>query len=319
MKPIIQPVDRKLIIDELTPDKYIRDTNRGGNMLYDVTAADSPNIMREIGRLREISFRSAGGGTGKDVDIDEYDTDPENPYRQLIVWDPDQMEVLGGYRYIDCSGGLDPAKMATSELFNFSKRFVKDVLPYTMELGRSFVQPLYHRLNLKRKGIFALDNLWDGLGALTVKYDTHRYFFGKVTMYSTYNVKARNILLYFLNHFFPDKELLVTPIEPLDTDASNPYYASLFEGMEYKEAYRELVARLKEMGEMIPPLINSYMSLSPSMRVFGTSINKDFGGVEEAGILMKIEDIYPEKIERHIASLRLLRDKIKEKYRWWRR
>ena len=164
-----------------------------------------------------------------------------------------------------------------------------------------------------------MDNLWDGLGALTVKYDTHRYFFGKVTMYSTYNVKARNILLYFLNYFFPDKESLVTPIEPLDTDADNPYYASLFEGLDYKEAYKQLVARLKEMGEMIPPLINSYMSLSPSMRVFGTSVNQEFGGVEETGILMKIEDIYPEKIERHIASLKSLREKIKEKYRWWRR
>lgn len=319
MKPIIQPVERKLIINELTPDKYIRDTNRGGNMIYDVSAEDSPNIMREIGRLREVSFRSSGGGTGKDIDIDEYDTDPEHPYRQLIVWDPDQLELVGGYRYIDCFGGLDPAKMATSQLFNFSEHFIKDVLPYTIELGRSFVQPLYHRLNLKRKGIFALDNLWDGLGALTVKYDTHRYFFGKVTMYSTYNVKARNILLYFLNYFFPDKESLVTPIEPLDTDADNPYYASLFEGLDYKEAYKQLVARLKEMGEMIPPLINSYMSLSPSMRVFGTSVNKEFGGVEETGILMKIDDIYPEKIERHIASLKSLREKIKEKYRWWRR
>lgn len=319
MKPIIQPVERKLIINELTPDKYIRDTNRGGNMIYDVSAEDSPNIMREIGRLREVSFRSSGGGTGKDIDIDEYDTDPEHPYRQLIVWDPDQLELVGGYRYIDCFGGLDPAKMATSQLFNFSDHFVKDILPYTIELGRSFVQPLYHRLNLKRKGIFALDNLWDGLGALTVKYDTHRYFFGKVTMYSTYNVKARNILLYFLNYFFPDKESLVTPIEPLDTDADNPYYASLFEGLDYKEAYKQLVARLKEMGEMIPPLINSYMSLSPSMRVFGTSVNQEFGGVEETGILMKIEDIYPEKIEWHIASLKSLREKIKEKYRWWRR
>ena len=160
MKPIIQPVDRKLIINELTPEKYIRDTNRGGNILYEVSAADSPNIMREIGRLREISFRSSGGGTGKDVDIDEYDTDPENPYKQLIVWDPDQVEVVGGYRYIDCSGGLPPSKMATSELFNFSKHFVNEMLPYTIELGRSFVQPLYQRLNLKRTGIFALDNLY---------------------------------------------------------------------------------------------------------------------------------------------------------------
>ena len=119
MEPVIQPVDRHLILKELTKDKFIRVTRKGHNYLYEVTAHDSPNVMQEIGRLREISFRLAGGGTGKATDIDEYDMDPHEPYRQLIVWDPKDKEIIGGYRYINC-GGLDIRKMATKELFDFS-------------------------------------------------------------------------------------------------------------------------------------------------------------------------------------------------------
>lgn len=316
MEPIIQPVDRKLILDELTPEKFVSDTNRGGNQLYEVTAENSPHTMMEIGRLREISFRAAGGGTGKASDIDIYDTDPERPYKQLIVYDPDNMEIMGGYRYIDCSGGIDPEKMATKEFFNFSPQFIDEYLPYTIELGRSFVQPMYQRLNLKRKGIFALDNLWDGLGALTLKYDQHKYFFGKVTMYSTYDYSARNLLLNFMNKYFYDDNKLVTPITPLDYDGGNKYYQTLFEGMTFNEAYKVLSREIKAKGELIPPLINSYMNLSPTMKVFGTAANNDFGSVEETGILVGIKDIYPEKIERHRTPLRNLLSRIRKPNRW---
>mgnify|MGYP000862953305 CR=1 FL=1 len=318
MEPIIQPVDKKLILNELTSDTFIRDTNRGGNRLYDITAATAPNTMREIGRLREIAFRSAGGGTGKALDIDEFDIDPINPYRQLVVFDPEQDEIIGGYRYIDCANHLDPSKMATKEIFNFSETFIHDYMPYTIELGRSFVQPLYQRLNLKRKGIFALDNLWDGLGALTIKYDKHKYFFGKVTMYSSYNYKARNLLLNFLNKYFKDDLNLVAPVEPLDYDSTNPYYSRIYDGLSYKEAYKVLSKEIKNLGEMIPPLINSYMNLSPDMRVFGTAINPGFGGVEETGILVSIENIYPEKLERHIAHIKAIISKVRARYLWWK-
>lgn len=316
MKPIIQAIDRKLILDELTPEKFVRNTNHGGNQLFEVTAANSPNIMREIGRLREISFRHAGGGTGKSLDIDEFDTDSTFPYRQLIVFDPDQTEILGGYRYILCGEkGFDIPKMATKELFNFSDKFVSEYLPISIELGRSFVQPLYQRNNLKRKGMFALDNLWDGLGALMVKNESYKYFFGKVTMYTSYNYKARNLLLNFMKKYFADDLHLVTPIQPLDFDENNPYYGTLFLNLSYKEAYKVLVSKLKEHGELIPPLINSYMNLSPNMRVFGTSINEGFGGVEETGILVTIKDMYADKIDRHISTINnLLRRSI-----WWRR
>ncbi len=316
MEPIIPPVDRKLIIKELTRDKFIRATRKGDNYLYEVTAHDSPNIMQEIGRLREISFRVGGGGTGKAVDIDEYDTDPHEPYRQLIVWDPKDQEIIGGYRYINC-GGLDISKMATKELFDFSDEFINEYMPFTIELGRSFVQPNYQSTNIKRKSLYALDNLWDGLGALVVKYSNIKYFFGKVTMYTSYNARARNLLLHFLKKYFRDQHSLVRPITPLECDIDNPYFVELFKGLEFKEGYKVLQKEIKNNGEHIPPLINSYMNLSPSMKVFGTAINHGFGGVEETGILVNIPDIYPEKIERYITPLRSWAHRIRVK--WWKK
>ncbi len=316
MEPVIQPVDRKLLKKELTKDKFIRITRKGRNHIYEVTAQDSPNVMQEIGRLREISFRLGGGGTGKAVDIDEYDTDPYEPYRQLIVWDPKDQEILGGYRYINC-GGLDIKKMATSELFDFSEEFINEYMPFTIELGRSFVQPNYQSMNINRKSLYALDNLWDGLGALMVKHQNIKYFFGKVTMYTSYNARARNLLLHFLDKYFPDNQALVRPLTPLECDKNNPYFVELFKELDYKEGYRVLQKEIKNNGEHIPPLINSYMNLSPSMKVFGTAINHGFGGVEETGILVSIPDIYPEKIERYITPIREWVHRIRVK--WWRK
>lgn len=320
MNPIIQPVDRKLLIKELTATKYIRTTRKGGNELYEVTYQDSPNIMREIGRLRELSFRTSGGGTGKDCDIDEFDTDPKFAYKQLIVWDPDNQEIIGGYRYILC-GGLPIEKLATKELFVYSEEFVNDYLPFTIELGRSFIQPNYQSMNLRRKSLYSLDNLWDGLGALMIKYSNYKYFFGKVTMYSSYNLKARNTLLNFLHKYFDDPDTLVYPIDPLDYDQNNKYYQELFNNLEYNDAYRVLQKEIKQNGENIPPLINSYMNLSPSMKVFGTALNRGFGDVEETGILVNIKDIYPEKVERHLRPMQETLRSLRKRFlpRWWKR
>jgi len=271
--------------------------------------------MIEIGRLREISFRLSGGGTGKAVDIDEFDVSRTAPYRQLLVWDPKDKEILGAYRYL--VGTCQPVSaLCTQEIFSFSDRFEKEILPVTIELGRSFVQPNYQSSLLRRKGLYALDNLWDGLGALVIRYPHIQYFFGKVTMYSSYNMAARNLLLNFLHKYFPDPDLLVTPLHPLDYDKKNPMYAMMFNSGNYKEDYKIMFREIRALGENIPPLINSYMNLSPTMRVFGTAINDHFGGVEETGILLSINDIYPEKIDRHIKPIKQLAMRLRS--RWWR-
>ena len=305
MKPIIPPIDRELIEKELTEDKLLRPTNNGGNILYVVTHHDSPNIMTEIGRLRELSFRVAGGGTGKEVDIDAYDTMP-NPYKQIIVWDPSEKEILGGYRYLVCSDLQDMEdlndSLATARLFRFTKVFRETYIPYMIELGRSFVQPAYQSTNRKGKGIYAMDNLWDGLGAIWMRNPQIKYFFGKVTMYTTFNREARDLILFFLNKYFPDNEHLVVPFEPLELDTDQKLLTDILCGKTYSEDYKILSQNVRARGENIPPLINAYMNLSPTMKVYGTAMNYSFGDVEETAIMITLNDMYDEKIERHLKS-----------------
>lgn len=304
---IIDPIAKDILLEELNNNKFVRKTNNGVNEIYIITHHDSPNVMREIGRLREVTFRASGGGTGHSTDIDDFDI-ADAPYKQLIVWSPEDNEIVGGYRYIKCkdapinSNGI--VELATTELFKFSDQFMKDYLPYTIELGRSFVQPKFQPSLENRKGLFSLDNLWDGLGALIVDNPDIHYFFGKVTMYTHFNVHARDMILSFMNYYFPDPEKLVRPIDscllPIKTDVSE--FLRSIHGLPYKEGHKILNKNVRDLGETIPPLINSYMNISPTMKSFGTAANAHFGDVEETGILVTIKDIYDSKTERHITT-----------------
>lgn len=305
MQQIISPVETALLKKELTPEKRLRRTNKSDNEIYVVTAQDSPQVMREIGRLREIAFRQYGGGTGKAVDIDEFDT-MKNGYRQLIVWSPEDERILGGYRFL-CGSDVQFDRagkpvLATSHLFDFSQRFLEHYLPYTVELGRSFISPDYQATLARPKSIFILDNLWDGLGALTVIEPDLKYFYGKVTMYNTYNVEARNMILYFLHLHFPDAERLVTPIAPLQTEIDEKAMKKLFFYDNFKDNFKVLNQAVRKHGINVPPLVSAYMSLSPKMRTFGTAINREFGNVEETGILIATDEILEEKKKRHIET-----------------
>jgi hypothetical protein len=297
---ILPKVDRALLEKELTKDRYVRNTNKLDNEIYIINHHNSPNVMTEIGRLRELTFGSAGGGTGKSIDIDNLDT-CENCYQQLIIWEPNDKEIVGGYRFIDC-GTADQhgqIELSTSHYFNFNDRFKYDFLPKTIELGRSWIQPKYQPAQ-SRKGLFSLDNLWDGLGAVVIQNPHIDYFFGKVTMYSNYNLKAKKAVLSFMNHYFPDIDSMVTPINPIHADIDKSDILPLIKGLDFKLGHKELQKFVRELEEKIPPLINNYMQLSPTMKSFGTAENPDFGGVEETGILIKISDIYDDKKSRHL-------------------
>lgn len=305
MEDIIAPIDKEVLKSELTEDKRLRFTNKSNNEIYIVTWKNAPNVLKEIGRLREIAFRAAGGGTGKSMDLDEYDL-MENPYQQLIVWDPEAEEILGGYRYLlgdevefDADG---KPLLATAHMFNFSEKFLKDYLPTTIELGRSFVTLEYQSTRAGSKGLFALDNLWDGLGALTVVMPQVKYFFGKMTMYPSYNRFGRDMILYFLKKHFNDKDKLITPMQPLLIETDEKVLVKLFCYDTFKEDYKVLNTEVRKLGYNIPPLVNAYMSLSPTMRMFGTAINDGFGDVEETGILIAVDEILEEKRVRHIES-----------------
>ena len=304
-QPIIQPIDRQLIEAELTQERFLRTTNKAGNEIYIINAHNSPNTMREIGRLREIAFRTAGGGTGEEVDIDQFDT-MDTPCEQLIVWNPDACEIIGGYRFILGENiTYDPQgqpNIATSHLFHFSQQFIDEYMPYTIELGRSFVTLEYQSSQAGAKSLYALDNLWDGLGALTVKYPQIRYFFGKFTMYPSFNRTGRDMILHYLNLHFGDREQLAIPHTPLLQETDPAQLQQLFQAETIKDNYLTLNREVRALGENIPPLVNAYMNLSPTMKVFGTAINDEFGDVEETGILITINDIYPEKRQRHIET-----------------
>jgi hypothetical protein len=304
-QPIIQPIAKEVLKSELTPDKQLRMTNKSNNEIYVITAHNAPNVMREIGRLREIVFREAGGGTGKEVDIDEFDT-CENCYKQLIVWNPEEEEIIGGYRYLEGTSWTMDEKgqpmLATSHMFHFSEKFIKEYMPYTIELGRSFVSLPYQSSRMGAKSLFALDNLWDGLGALTVIMPNVRYFFGKMTMYPSYIRKGRDMILYFLKKHFDDKDKLIIPMKPLEIEEDPQALAALFCKDDFREDYRILNAEIRKLGYNIPPLVNAYMNLSPTMRLFGTAINYGFGDVEETGILIAVDEILTEKRVRHIDS-----------------
>lgn len=304
-EPIIAPVEKELIKAELTPDKQLRKTNKSHNEIYIVTWHNAPNTVREIGRLREEAFRAAGGGTGKSCDLDEFDT-CENCYKQLIVWNPEQQEIIGGYRYLE---GADwdfdndgQPHLATSHMFRFSEKFLTDYRMQTVELGRSFVTLGYQSSAMGAKSIFALDNLWDGLGALTVINPNIKYYFGKMTMYPSYIRRGRDMILYFLKKYFDDKDNLIIPIKPLILDTPESEFEGLFNGGNFKTDYVTLNREIRSLGYNIPPLVNAYMSLSPTMKLFGTAINYGFGDVEETGILIAVDEILEQKRVRHIDS-----------------
>lgn len=305
MEEIIAPIDKEVLKSELTQERRLRFTNKSNNEIYVVTAHNAPNVMKEVGRLREIAFRAAGGGTGKSMDIDEYDTMP-NPYKQLIVWNPEAEEILGGYRYlfgdeVEYDEHGKPV-LATAHMFDFSEKFLKEYLPYTVELGRSFVTLEYQSSRAGAKGLFALDNLWDGLGALTVINPNMKYYFGKMTMYPSYHRQGRDMILYFLNKHFHDADELITPVRPLELETDPALLEKMFYCDSFKEDYRILNTEVRKLGYNIPPLVNAYMGLSPTMRMFGTAINYGFGDVEETGILIAVDEILEQKRVRHIES-----------------
>ena len=299
---IIDPIDREVLLKELTSDIFIRPTNNASNEIYIFKGDEKPNLMLEVGRLREVSFRAAGGGTGKAIDVDEFDSGPYS-YSQLIVWDPSEKAIVGGYRVVLCNETKDETgkfHLSTTEIFQFSEKLKNNYFPYAIELGRSFVQPEFQPSAGSRKGLFSLDNLWDGLGALVVMYPEMKYFFGKITMYTDFNREARDTILHFMQYYFPDPEALAVVDAPVILEYDCKEFMDQLQGLDYKEGHKLLNTRVRDLGENIPPLFNNYMNLSPTMRTFGTTINSHFGDVEETGIMVTIPDIYDQKKDRYV-------------------
>ena len=307
MKTIIDPVPVELLKAELTKSKKLEDTNKGHNELYIVTWQDSPNVVTEIGRLRELAFREAGGSTGNAIDLDKYDK-MEKPYKQLIVWDPDNEAIIGGYRFLFGSDATFDEKgqpiMASSHQFRFSQKFIDEYLPHVVELGRNFVAPEYQSSKNGAKSIFALDNLWDGLVAIIMKYPNLLYYFGKITVYPSYDHITRNLLYHFLWKHFGDKEELVRPWEDQAImPDSDPELMNLIVNKEdMVEDYKLLKAAGKLRGVNLPPNMTIYLSITSQMLMFGTAVNRLMHNIEDTSVLIPFDSIYHDKKQRHIGA-----------------
>ena len=300
MKPIIAPVETEILLHELE-GHLLRPSNKAGNLIYDITAHECPNVMREIGRLREISYRAGGGGTGKELDIDDQDIMPR-PYHQLIVWDPDNNQIIGGYRYLfghEAEIRNGQPFITSAHLFHYSERFIRDYLPNTIEFGRAFVQPMYQKREMGVKALFALDNIWDGIGAVLFNHPEIRYMIGKVTIYPEYNEQARELIYAYLDRYHKGEQGLIEPYHPL---LSQPLTHSPFEGEDKQENYHILQHAVREQGTVIPPIFTAYLNLTNDLQFFGNAINDEFSDVLESGIMVDLETVYPEKKERYINS-----------------
>ncbi|MBQ1831002.1 MAG: GNAT family N-acetyltransferase [Bacteroidales bacterium] len=317
MEEIIAPVDKELLKAELNEKRFLRDTNHAGNKLYIVDNACAPNVLREIGRLREIAFRAGGGGTGKSADLDEFDLDGAFKYKQLVLWDPDAECIIGGYRYVLCDNVMydrcGQPIMPSAHLFKFTRRYLKGAFLKTIELSRSFIRPEYQSSEQGMKSLYSLDNLFDGLGGLILLYKGRmEYFFGKMTIYPSFPEEGLQMLLYFLRKHFGTWEndlmhrldRMVIPKQPVKIKLTRKFDNILTE-KDFREDYKILKREIQKMGVNIPPLVNTYMNLSPTMKSFGAGINDEFGNVIEAGILIKFDELHPEKTRRHLSFPKL--------------
>lgn len=304
MKPIIPPVDTALLLKELE-GHLLRPSNKAGNLIYDITAHECPNVMREIARLREISYRDGGGATGEEMDIDDMDT-MQRPYHQLIVWDPDHQQIAGGYRYLlgseaelrpNDQGELQPY-ITSAHLFHYSQRFIREYLPITIEFGRAFVQPMYQTREMGVKALFALDNIWDGIGALVHLHPELRYMIGKVTIYPNYNATARELIYSYLDRYHRGEEGLIAPYKPLPIQ---PLTQSPFQGEDRQENYHILQHVVREQGTVIPPMFSAYLNITNDLYFFGNAINDELANVYETGIMVDLETVYEEKKQRYIT------------------
>ncbi len=306
MEPIIDPIPVELLRQELNEKTFLRKTNKAGNEVYVVNCCNAPNVLREVGRLREITFRAVGSGSGTACDIDHFDIEDKACY-QLIVWNPDAEEIIGGYRFTrlkDASFREDGQPYINSaKLFKFTQEFVDRYFPYSLEMARAWVQPKYQTREMGLKSLFALDNIWDGIGGLIAQDPSIKYLMGKVSMFATSPRPSLEAMIYFLEKFCGDKENLVQGINPeVVSEERKAELDQLFCGDTLADNYKILNNYVTGLGDKIPPLIHLYLNLSSSMTTFGTVMDPNFGEEFDTEMIICVDDIYFEKYQRYIQT-----------------
>ncbi|MFW5695638.1 MAG: GNAT family N-acyltransferase [Alkalispirochaeta sp.] len=296
MVPVAPAVNPAAVQGELSPDKLLcrfRDIE-----IYVTTAAESPSVMTEIGRIREREYRREGAGRNRPIDVDEYDTGP-TPYRQLVAWDPVHHEIVAMYRYIfgrTAADRDDVGLLRTAQLFSFSPDFVREALPVMVELGRSVVNREAKRAIL---GLFAV---WAGLGAIVVECPEIRYFFGNVSVYRTWPAEAVDLLVAYLYEYHSErggvsgKDAVVYRSPGISRNQRELFY-----GHDTAEAYHRLEEELARYRLAPPPILVSYLRATTVLRVYDTVQDADFGGAYEVALAVSTRHL-TEKTRRRIID-----------------
>jgi len=296
-KNVIHPVDRKLIKRELSDSQILGKTKDDKKIIL-AEYENSPNVLKEIARLREITFRKVGEGTGKKRDIDDFD----KYYKHLVVWDEEELEIVGSYRIgigkdIFLSKGING--FYTSTLFNFSNRFETEVVKDSIELGRSFVQRKYWNSN-------ALNYLWQGIGAFISNNDWVQYLFGGVSISNNYSESAKNSIVYYFQKWFGDyDELAESKNKFMLSNKSADDLSKIFTSNNYKDDYKILKNILKPTGFTVPVLYKHYSELcnDNGVKFLDFGVDPDFENCVDGLILVDVHKIKDEKRERFINSL----------------
>ena len=292
---VIDPVAPSVLKAELKEEYRLCETSHGGFEVYLIDGTTAPSVLTEIGRIRELAFRSNGGGTGKSVDLDRFDLEPELGFRQLVLWDPEREMIAGGYRILTgnrCRFGEDGQPlMPSAHLFRFSDAFMKDVIPGMVELSRSFITASFMNEPASARNVFALDGLFEGI-CYAVAPEKMRWFFGKVTFYPDYPLEALSLIHAFFTKYAADPRVVPHTERPMLT---LDYAPEVLCGDSFKADFRALKLYFRKRGFYIPPILNTYINLSDSFRYFGNAVNDEFGNVTEMGLLVDMSDIQAER------------------------
>lgn len=293
-KNIIHPIPRKFIKRELLNSELIGETSNG-KKLFVCEFHNAPNTINEIARLREITFRKVGEGTGKKLDIDRFD----KIYKHIIIWDENDLEIVGSYRI-----GLGSEIMKeigikgfyTSTLFEFAEDFKDKYIEKSLELGRSFIQKKYWRSNV-------LHYLWQGIGAFLYKNPDITHLFGGVSISKNYSQFALELIVFYHTKWFGDLNGKIKAKKEFKiSEKSLAYYNEEFNGENSTEDYRILKNLLKPLGYSVPILYKQYVDLCEhdGVKFFGFGIDESFGMCVDGFIQIDVSKIKKEKRERYI-------------------
>lgn len=285
---IAYPEDRQSLRQALKHCEKLGETSDGKMIFHYRYQGDSP-VMREIGRLREVSFRAVGEGTGRRRDIDQYD----RWYQHIVLWDDQDLELVGAYRLMPVSGLAQDQDLYCNTLFDFDPS-AKQWLPDSVEMGRSFVQPRYW-------GRRSLDYLWQGLGAWLAKHPEIRYAFGPVSLSNDIPPQARDLIISFYWQWFGAEALKVSGKRPYA-----PGSASLcFTGEDYRTEFTELKARLAELDCAVPTLYKQYSELCElgGVQFAAFNIDPDFNDCIDGLVRIDLQQLKPAKRQRYIRAV----------------